>query len=96
MNRPWKARETLGSNDAFEGVNWLPSAEEVLEDETIVGIAAQGRVSENLDFARAAVEHGKHVWFDKPAGDDLEAFQGGAGHRAPEGVVRPTRIYVPL
>ena len=70
-----EARETLGSNDAFEGVNWLPSAEEVLEDETIVGVAAQGRVSENLDFARAAVEHGKHVWLDKPAGDDLEAFR---------------------
>ncbi|MDE0043907.1 MAG: Gfo/Idh/MocA family oxidoreductase [Candidatus Poribacteria bacterium] len=70
-----EARETLGSNDAFEGVRWLSSAEEVLDDETIVGVAAQGRVSENLDFARAAVEHGKHVWLDKPAGDDLEAFR---------------------
>ena len=69
------ARETLGTNDAFEGVHWLSSAEEVLKDKTIVGIAAQGRVSENLDFARAAVESGKHVWFDKPAGDDLEAFR---------------------
>ena len=70
-----EARETLGSNDAFEGVQWLSSAKEVLDDETIVGVAAQGRVSENLDFARAAVEHGKHVWLDKPAGDDLEAFR---------------------
>ena len=69
------ARETLGTNDAYDGIEWLSSAEEVLEDETIAGIAAQGRVSENLDFARAAVEHGKHVWLDKPAGDDLEAFR---------------------
>ena len=36
-----EARETLGINDAFEGVRWLSSAEEVLDDESIVGIAAQ-------------------------------------------------------
>ena len=47
----------------------------MLEDETIVGIAIQGKVSENLGFAREALEHGKHVWLDKPAGDDLEAFR---------------------
>ena len=35
---------------------------------------SEGRVSENLAFARAALEHGKHVWLDKPAGDDLEEF----------------------
>ena len=85
-----EARETLGANDAFDGVHWLSSAEEVLEDETIVGVAAQGRVSENLDFARAAVEHGKHVWFDKPAGDDLEAF------RAVLDIAREKRLCVQL
>ena len=70
-----EVRATLGTHEAYEGVHWFSSAEEMLEDETIVGIAAQGRVSENLDFARAALECGKHVWLDKPAGDDLEAFR---------------------
>ena len=63
------------TNQAYEGVHWFSSAEEMLEDETIVAVAAQGRVSENLEFARAALERGKHVWLDKPAGDDLEAFR---------------------
>ena len=59
----------------YASARWFSSKEEMLEDETIVGIAIQGRVSENLGFAREALEHGKHVWLDKPAGDDLEAFR---------------------
>ena len=70
-----EVRATLGTHEAYEGVHWFSSADEMLEDETIVGVAAQGRVSQNLDFARAALECGKHVWLDKPAGDDLEAFR---------------------
>ena len=66
---------TLGSHEAYDGVHWFSSAEEMLEDENIVAVAAQGRVSQNLDFARAALERGKHVWLDKPAGDDLEALR---------------------
>ena len=68
-------REALGSHEAYEGVHWFSSAGEMLEDESIAGIAVQGRVLHNLDFARAALDHGKHVWLDKPAGDDLEAFR---------------------
>ena len=69
-------RNTLGSKPPFADAPWFSSKEEMLEDETIVGIAIQGKVSENLGFAREALEHGKHVWLDKPAGDDLEAFRG--------------------
>ena len=70
-----EVRETIGSSSTYDGVTWFESKEEMLEDETIVGIAAQGRVSENLTFAREILEHGKHVWFDKPAGDDLDTFR---------------------
>ena len=70
-----EVREALGANPIYEGVRWFSKKEEILEDETIVGIAAQGRVSENLAFAREALEHGKHVWLDKPAGDDLDEFR---------------------
>ena len=70
-----EVRETLGANEAYEGVHWFSSAEEILDDDTIVGVAVQGRVSQNLKYAHAAVERGKHVWLDKPAGDDLEAFR---------------------
>ena len=68
-------RNTQGKEPPFADVHWFSSKAEMLEDETIVGIAAQGRVSENLGFAREALEHDKHVWLDKPAGDDLEGFR---------------------
>ena len=70
-----EVRNTIGKNPAYDGVHWFSAREEILEDESIVGIAAQGRVSQNLTFAREALERGKHVWLDKPAGDDLAAFR---------------------
>ena len=68
-------RNTLGNRPPYDSVHWFASKEEMLEDETIVGIAVQGKVSENLGFAREVLEHGKHVWLDKPAGDDLETYR---------------------
>ena len=70
-----EVRETIGKNGVYDGVHWFSSKEEILEDETIVGVAAQGRVSQNLGFAKEILEHDKHVWFDKPAGDNLDAFR---------------------
>ncbi|MEM7031353.1 MAG: Gfo/Idh/MocA family oxidoreductase [Chloroflexota bacterium] len=68
-------RDMLGNGDIYDGVHWFSSKDEILEDEDIVGIAIQGKVSQNLTFAREALEHGKHIWLDKPAGDDLAEFQ---------------------
>ena len=67
-------RKDLGANPAYADVHWFLTKEEILDDESIVGIAAQGRVSQNLDIARQALKRGKHVWLDKPAGDDLDEF----------------------
>ena len=68
-------RGECGANPAYEGVHWFSTKEEMLDDEAIVGIAVEGRVSENLTFARLALERGKHVWLDKPAGDNLDEFR---------------------
>jgi predicted dehydrogenase len=68
-------RETLGADPAYEGVRWIEDKAEILDDTTIAGIAAEGRVSQNLAVAREALEHGKHVWLDKPAGDNLEELR---------------------
>ena len=70
-----EVKEWLGQDPVYEGVHWFESKEEFLEDETIQCIACQGLVSENLAFAREALEHGNHVWLDKPAGDDLDEFR---------------------
>lgn len=59
---------------AYKDVRWFDSKEEMLEDESIACIAVEGEVRHNLAFAREVVEHGKHVWLDKPAGDDMEEF----------------------
>ena len=61
--------ERLGGQDEYAGVHWFASKDEMLEDESIIGITVEGEIFENLGFAREVVEHGKHVWLDKPAGD---------------------------
>ena len=69
-----RIRAELGSSSAYKDVHWFESKEQMLEDNSIVGIAVEGRVLDNLAFARQAIEHGKHVWLDKPAGVDMEEF----------------------
>jgi len=68
-------RNSKGQDPAYEGVHWFSRKEAFLEDESIVGVAIEGRVAENLAFAREAIAHGKHIWLDKPAGDDLREFK---------------------
>ena len=68
-------RESMGRNEAYEGIRWFASKEEMLEDESILAIAVEGTVAQNLAFTRQVLEHGKHAWLDKPAGDDWEEFK---------------------
>ncbi|MBC8232685.1 Gfo/Idh/MocA family oxidoreductase [bacterium] len=60
--------------DVFKGVRWL-SEPELLGDETVQLVAVEGRVQDNLDLARRAVEAGKHIHLDKPAGKSLDEFK---------------------
>ncbi len=69
-----KIRKEYENNPAFKDIHWFDSKEEMLEDETILGIAVEGYVCDNLTYAREAIEHGKHIWLDKPAGTDLDEF----------------------
>ena len=57
------------------GVRWLRSREEFLGDPSVAAVAIEGRNDESLAMAGEAVEAGKHLWLDKPAGDDWPAFQ---------------------
>lgn len=61
--------------DRFPGARWLTSADELLEDPSVAAIAVEARNHESLTLARAAIDSEKHIWFDKPAGDDWAAFQ---------------------
>ena len=53
----------------------MDSEEELLGDSSIVAIASEGRNDESLDQTKRIVQAGKHVWYDKPAGDDWAQWQ---------------------
>ncbi len=69
------ARDAARVQSAYAGVRWYRSAGEMLEDGSIAAVAVEGRNDESLAMAQQAVAAGKHLWFDKPAGDDWPAFE---------------------
>jgi predicted dehydrogenase len=58
----------------YGSAHWFPSSDEILTDPSVVAVAVEGRNHESLAMAADVVRAGKHVWFDKPAGDDWPAF----------------------
>jgi len=67
-------RRQQAEEPAYQGVRWL-SIREVLDDPSVQLIAVESRVQENLEYARQAVEAGKHIHLDKPPGNDLERLR---------------------
>src|SRR5207302_1867370 len=59
----------------FQDAQWLRSASDLLEDPSVAAIAVEARNHQSLSRAQAAIDSEKHIWFDKPAGDDWPAFQ---------------------
>ena len=69
-------RRALASSDSpYRGVRWFEDEREMLEDPTILAIASEGRNDESLDQTERIVKAGKHVWYDKPAGDNWPQWQ---------------------
>ena len=64
-----------GGDGAFSDVEWFDSLEDILNDESIVAVASEGDNTESLDQTEALVDAGKHVWYDKPAGNDWAQWQ---------------------
>lgn len=69
------ARAAARQRGSYGDARWFESKEELLEDRQIAAIAIEGRNNESLAMAREAIEAGKAIWYDKPAGDDWPAFQ---------------------
>ncbi len=63
------------SRDQFPGARWLLSTEALLEDPSVAAVVVEARNHQSLPLAQVAIDAGKHIWFDKPAGDDWSAFQ---------------------
>ncbi len=69
-------REKLQNGEGtFADVHWFADAAEMLSDETIVAVASEGNNAESLDQTEQIVNAGKHVWYDKPAGENWEQWQ---------------------
>jgi predicted dehydrogenase len=60
--------------ESFAAAPWI-SEEELLADRTVAAVAVEGRVQDNLRLARRALEAGKHIHLDKPAGASLLEFR---------------------
>jgi predicted dehydrogenase len=71
----WEPDPSLRGRVGFGEAHWFGSADELVGDPSVVAVAIEGRNHESLGMAAAAVEAGKHLWFDKPAGDDYPAFE---------------------
>ena len=68
-------RRAAEKDDAYRGLHWFDSEEELLSDDTIRVVAAEGDNSESLAQVERIDAAGKHVWYDKPAGYDWNRWQ---------------------
>ena len=69
-------RRTMAAADGpYQDVNWFGSESEMLDDASIAAIASEGPTHHGLDQTERCIQAGKHVWYDKPAGDDWPQWQ---------------------
>lgn len=69
-----EVRERCRRAEPFATARWV-SESELLEDRSVAAVAVEGRVQDSLALARRALEAGKHVHLDKPAGASLPEFR---------------------
>lgn len=72
-----RRRKTLeaAGKPPWSRVRWFDEKTAMLRDPTIVAIASEGSNDESLGHTEEIVVAGKHVFYDKPAGDDYARFQ---------------------
>ena len=72
---PIQRKQLEGKSEPYIGVKFFDSEDEILGDESIIGVASEGLNAESLDQTARLIESGKHVWYDKPAGDDWNKWK---------------------
>ncbi len=68
-------QEVEDEDSPFAKVKWFEDDAEILDNPEIVGVASEGSNRESLAQTAKLVRAGKHVWYDKPAGDDWEIWR---------------------
>lgn len=73
---PVSRQQVMENDPVFRQVHhWYHSAEEMLGDSTIKAVTSEGLNAESLDQTEQIVNAGKHVLYDKPAGDNWPQWQ---------------------
>ena len=81
----------------YEGLHWYESTlKEMLADDSIAAVASEGRNSQSLDQTEQIVAAGKHVWYDKPAGDDYGQWERVLDQRPRAGPARADGLHAAL
>ena len=62
--------------EPWSQVCWYDLPSEFLADRSIAAVASEGANWESLSHTEAIVGAGKHVFYDKPAGEDFGLFEG--------------------
>ncbi len=68
-------RAAVAAQEPYAQTRWIEDKREMLDDPTIVAIASEGLNSESLGQSEEIVDAGKHIWYDKPAGDNWAHYQ---------------------
>ncbi len=68
-------RARCADHAPYAGQRWFDSLDEILEDSSIALVASEGANSESLPQTAALVQAGKHVWYDKPAGQNWTQWE---------------------
>lgn len=68
-------RKKVADFELGEKVTFFDSEEALLAEPDLVAVASEGRNIESLAQTEAIVKAGKHVWYDKPAGEDWDRWQ---------------------
>jgi predicted dehydrogenase len=84
---PQRRRALEQQEGPFRGVRFFDRAEELLGDPSIVAVASEGLNAESLDQTEQLVAAGKHVWYDKPAGDHWAQWQRVMASAAAQGLL---------
>lgn len=69
------ARAAAQRDPSYAGMRWLETWGQLLDDSAITAVVIEGRNDQSLAMAQEAIAAGKHIWYDKPAGDDWPAFE---------------------
>ena len=70
-----RRRQLQAPDSPYAEAHWFASEAEMLGDATILAVASEGRNDESLEQTASIVAAGKHVWYDKPAGEDWPRWQ---------------------